>query len=89
MLLFPHATTAGRANRKDCAAAILYAAENATRAALNSIQLLGGNGCVHLRRCCLALSADAAWLQASRLHSLARRGAGMPCGALRCNSRAH
>ncbi|KAI7846407.1 hypothetical protein COHA_000117 [Chlorella ohadii] len=33
-----------RANRKDCAAAILYAAENATRAALNSIQLLGGNG---------------------------------------------
>lgn len=39
---------AGRASRKDCAAAILFAAENATRAALNAIQLLGGNGCVLL-----------------------------------------
>ena len=29
---------AGRANRKDCAAVILYAAENATRIALDAIQ---------------------------------------------------
>ena len=32
-----HANHAGRANRMDCAAAILYAAENATKAALNAI----------------------------------------------------
>ena len=45
---FVHATAraadAGRANRKDCAAVILYAAEAATRMALDAIQLLGGNG---------------------------------------------
>ena len=45
---FVHATAAaadaGRANRKDCAAVILYAAEAATRAALDAIQVLGGNG---------------------------------------------
>jgi len=33
--------------RKDCAAAILYTAENATEVALNSIQLLGGNGYIN------------------------------------------
>lgn len=38
------AADAGRANRKDCAAVILYAAEHATRMALDAIQLLGGNG---------------------------------------------
>lgn len=38
---------AGRANRKDCAAVILYAAENATRMALDAIQILGGNGYVN------------------------------------------
>ena len=32
---------AGRANRKDCAAVILYAAENATQIALNAIQVPG------------------------------------------------
>jgi alkylation response protein AidB-like acyl-CoA dehydrogenase len=31
---------AGRANRKDCAAVILYAAETATRMALDAIQVL-------------------------------------------------
>eukprot|EP00891_Asterochloris_glomerata_P008737 jgi/Astpho2/8737/Aster-05299 len=35
---------AGQADRKDCAAVILYAAEHATRMALDAIQLLGGNG---------------------------------------------
>lgn len=30
---------AGRANRKDCAAVILYAAETATRLALDAIQV--------------------------------------------------
>lgn len=35
---------AGHANRKDCAAVILYAAEHATRMALDAIQILGGNG---------------------------------------------
>jgi isovaleryl-CoA dehydrogenase len=34
----------GRADRKDCAAVILYAGERATRAALDAIQILGGNG---------------------------------------------
>jgi hypothetical protein len=45
---FVHATAraadAGRADRKDCAAVILYAAEHATRMALDAIQILGGNG---------------------------------------------
>jgi alkylation response protein AidB-like acyl-CoA dehydrogenase len=36
----------GNASRKDCAAVILYAAEAATRMALQAIQILGGNGCV-------------------------------------------
>lgn len=31
-------------NKRDCAAAILYAAEAATRCALKTVQLLGGNG---------------------------------------------
>ena len=48
---FVHATArdadAGRANRKDCAAVILYAAEAATRAALDAIQILGGNGYIN------------------------------------------
>lgn len=39
------AADAGQANRKDCAAVILYAAEAATRMALDAIQILGGNGC--------------------------------------------
>ncbi|MFM4997084.1 isovaleryl-CoA dehydrogenase [Aeromonas sanarellii] len=34
----------GHTSRKDCAAAILFAAENATQMALDAIQLLGGNG---------------------------------------------
>ncbi|MDO2953654.1 isovaleryl-CoA dehydrogenase [Aeromonas simiae] len=38
---------AGRPRRKDCAAAILYAAENATQMALDAIQLLGGNGYIN------------------------------------------
>ena len=33
--------------RKDAAAAILFSAENATRAALDAIQILGGNGYVN------------------------------------------
>ena len=40
---------AGRADRKDCAAVILYAAEHATRMALDAIQLLGGNGYIQVR----------------------------------------
>jgi isovaleryl-CoA dehydrogenase len=36
----------GETTREDAAGAILYAAENATRAALDAIQLLGGNGYV-------------------------------------------
>lgn len=39
------AADAGRPSRKDCAAAILYAAEAATSMALDAIQILGGNGC--------------------------------------------
>ena len=38
------AADAGRVDRKDCAAVILYAAERATRMALDAIQILGGNG---------------------------------------------
>ncbi|XP_011300376.1 isovaleryl-CoA dehydrogenase, mitochondrial [Fopius arisanus] len=41
------ACDAGHANRKDCAAVILYCAENATRAALDTIQILGGNGYIN------------------------------------------
>lgn len=37
----------GRTGRKDCAAAILFAAENATQMALDAIQLLGGNGYIN------------------------------------------
>src|SRR5205085_2324447 len=37
----------GETTREDAAGAILYAAENATRAALDAIQLLGGNGYVN------------------------------------------
>jgi isovaleryl-CoA dehydrogenase len=37
----------GRASRKDTAGAILYSAERATRAALDAIQLLGGNGYIN------------------------------------------
>jgi isovaleryl-CoA dehydrogenase len=40
------AADAGRPDRKDCAGAILFSAEAATRAALDAVQLLGGNGCV-------------------------------------------
>jgi isovaleryl-CoA dehydrogenase len=38
---------AGTADRKDCAAVILYAAERATHAALDTIQILGGNGYIN------------------------------------------
>ncbi|MDA0790459.1 MAG: isovaleryl-CoA dehydrogenase [Proteobacteria bacterium] len=37
----------GQASRKDAAAVILYCAENATRMALDAIQLLGGNGYIN------------------------------------------
>jgi isovaleryl-CoA dehydrogenase len=37
----------GRVTRKDAAAAILYAAEAATKAALDAIQILGGNGYIN------------------------------------------
>lgn len=45
MIIACYSQTAGRTSRKDCAAVILYAAENATRAALDAIQILAGNGC--------------------------------------------
>ncbi|XP_012149398.2 isovaleryl-CoA dehydrogenase, mitochondrial [Megachile rotundata] len=38
---------AGHVNRKDCAAVILYIAECATKAALDAIQILGGNGFIN------------------------------------------
>jgi isovaleryl-CoA dehydrogenase len=41
------ACDAGRTTREDAAGAILYAAENATRVALDAIQLLGGAGYVN------------------------------------------
>ncbi|MGY3860867.1 isovaleryl-CoA dehydrogenase [Aeromonas lacus] len=41
------ACDAGHTSRKDCAAAILFAAENATQMALDAIQLLGGNGYIN------------------------------------------
>ncbi len=37
----------GRTTRKDAAGAILFAAESATRAALDAIQILGGNGYIN------------------------------------------
>ncbi|XP_033325737.2 isovaleryl-CoA dehydrogenase, mitochondrial [Megalopta genalis] len=37
----------GHVNRKDCAAAILFISERATEAALNAIQILGGNGYIN------------------------------------------
>ena len=37
----------GETTRKDAAGAILYAAEKATRIALDAIQLLGGNGYIN------------------------------------------
>ncbi len=41
------ACDAGRASRKDAAGAILFAAEAATKAALDAIQVLGGNGYIN------------------------------------------
>jgi isovaleryl-CoA dehydrogenase len=41
------ASDRGRTTRKDAAGAILYAAESATRMALDAIQLLGGNGYIN------------------------------------------
>lgn len=38
---------AGETSPKDCAGVILYTAENATRMALDAIQLLGGNGYIN------------------------------------------
>jgi len=37
----------GKTLRKDCAGAILYCAEQATKVALDAIQLLGGNGYIN------------------------------------------
>jgi isovaleryl-CoA dehydrogenase len=37
----------GETTREDAAGAILYAAENATRMALDTVQLLGGNGYIN------------------------------------------
>ena len=37
----------GKVSRKDAAAAILFAAENATQMALKAIQILGGNGYIN------------------------------------------
>lgn len=37
----------GHVSNKDCAAAILYAAENATKVALDAIQCLGKKICPH------------------------------------------
>jgi hypothetical protein len=50
------AADAGRASRKDCAAVILYAAEGATRMALDAIQILGGNGCARCACCVIKCS---------------------------------
>ncbi len=41
------ACDAGKSSRKDAAGAILFAAEAATRAALDAIQILGGNGYIN------------------------------------------
>ncbi|EGG21465.1 isovaleryl-CoA dehydrogenase [Cavenderia fasciculata] len=41
------AADAGLVSRKDCAAVILYSAENATQLALQAIQTLGGNGYIN------------------------------------------
>ena len=41
------ACDAGRTTRKDAAGAILYAAENGTKMALEAIQVLGGNGYIN------------------------------------------
>lgn len=41
------AADTGSVNPKDCAAVILYAAENATQVALQAIQALGGNGYIN------------------------------------------
>ena len=41
------ACDAGKTSRKDAAGAILFAAEEATRAALDAIQILGGNGYIN------------------------------------------
>lgn len=41
------ACDAGRSSRKDAAGAILFAAEAATKAALDAIQILGGNGYIN------------------------------------------
>ncbi|WP_417760111.1 isovaleryl-CoA dehydrogenase [Shewanella sp.] len=42
-----HACDSGHVSRKDAAGAILYSAEAATKAALDTIQLLGGNGYIN------------------------------------------
>ena len=41
------ACDAGRAQRRDAAACILFAAERATQVALEAIQALGGNGYIN------------------------------------------
>lgn len=40
-------TTAGNVTSKDCAGVILYLSEKATQVALDSIQVLGGNGYIN------------------------------------------
>ena len=41
------AADAGHISSKDCAGVILYLAENATKVALDAIQILGGNGYIN------------------------------------------
>ena len=41
------AADAGHVSGKDCAGVILYLAENATKVALDAIQILGGNGYIN------------------------------------------
>lgn len=38
---------AGQTNRKDCAAVLLFCTENAVKAAMNAMQILGGNGYIN------------------------------------------
>ena len=43
----PKPATGARRRRKDAAGAILFAAEKATKLALDAIQILGGNGYIN------------------------------------------
>ncbi len=57
--------------RRDCAAAILFAAEAATRVALDGIQVLGGNG--YINECAPAAPSHAACLRFRPRSELGRR----------------